>query len=41
VRVGSLAELVVIAERLGVLSKHEAATSASMNGELRTAPKDN
>jgi FixJ family two-component response regulator len=41
VRVGSLAELVVIAERLGILSNSQSATAAGMNEELRTVPKDN
>jgi RNA polymerase sigma factor (sigma-70 family) len=41
VQVGSLAELVVIAERLGVLSRGTATTAASMNGGVRTGLKDN
>ena len=41
VRAGSLAELVVIAERLGILSRSHEATAASMNGKLRTVLEDN
>jgi FixJ family two-component response regulator len=41
VRAGSLAELVVIAERLGILSKGNSATEASMNEGVRTSLKDN
>lgn len=41
VRAGSLAELVVIAERLGILSREQETTAASMNGKLRTVLQDN
>jgi FixJ family two-component response regulator len=41
VRVGSLAELVVIAERLGILSNSQMATAASVNDEVPTVLKDN
>ena len=41
VRAGSLAELVVIAERLGLVSKGNSATEASMNEGVRTSLKDN
>jgi FixJ family two-component response regulator len=41
VRAGSLAELVVIAERLGILSNSQPATPAGMNNGLRTVLKDN